>query len=147
MLTRLILLAAFASTWYMTGLIVFVHVVHYPLFARIDPESFLRYHEDHVRLTTYTVFLPMVIELFASVMLVYHDHGTTVSSRLAWAGLAAAVVTWVATGCLSVPLHDTLALGFQAEAHSKLVATNGVRLVAWIAHSAIMLVIITKNLK
>ena len=141
------LMAAFASTWYMTGLIVFVHVVHYPLFAKIGPESFSRYHEDHVRLTTFTVFLPMVVELFASVMLAYHDHTIAGSAGLAWAGLVAAVVTWVATGCLSVPLHDKLAFGFQSEIHHQLVATNTVRMVAWIVHSVIMTVIIARKLK
>ncbi len=145
MFTRLMLLAAFASTWYMTGLIVFVQVVHYPLFAKIDPESFQRYHEDHVRLTTFTVLVPMVVELFASAMLAYQ--ASAASAGLAWAGLVAVVVTWVATGLLSVPRHDKLALGFQADVHRALVGTNRVRLVAWIVHSVIMSVIIANNVK
>ena len=145
MFTRLILLAAFASTWYMTGLIVFVHVVHYPLFAKIDPESFRQYHEDHVRLTTFTVLVPMVVELLASGILAYQARAA--SAGLAWAGLVAAMVTWLATGFLSVPLHDKLALGFQAEAHQSLVGTNRLRLAAWIVHSAIMSAMVFKSLK
>ena len=51
------LLACLASTLFMTGLIWFVQVVHYPLFSEVEPGDFLRYHAAHPRRTTRVVLL------------------------------------------------------------------------------------------
>lgn len=50
----LLLLHAFA-TCAMTGLILFVQVVHDPLFARIGPREFPAYHERHAGWTALVV--------------------------------------------------------------------------------------------
>ena len=139
MFTKMTLLAGLTATWYMTGLIVFVHRVHYPLFGNVQVEGFRNYHAEHVRRTTPTVFLPMVVELVTSGFLVYRRPEGT-AAWLAWAGLGAAGVCWLATAGLSVPLHNRLSLGFNAHAHRSLVRTNTVRLVAWAAHAVILLV-------
>ena len=40
--TKLTLTACLASTLFMTGVIVFVQVVHYPLFGLVEPRAFAR---------------------------------------------------------------------------------------------------------
>ena len=50
MLSKYVLLACLASTLYMTGVIVVVQVVHYPLFERVEATSFRRHHAEHARL-------------------------------------------------------------------------------------------------
>ncbi len=146
MVAKLVLLAALASAWYMTGLIAFVQVVHYPLFGKVGPEAFRDYHAGHVRLTTATVLVPMSVELLSSAWLVYRrPEGAT--AGWVWAGLVAVVMTWLATGLLSVPLHDRLARGFDEGAHRALVGTNVVRAAAWVAHAGIMVVIAMKEMK
>ena len=137
MATKIALLAGLASAWYMTGLIVFVHRVHYPLFDKVMAESFRVYHAEHVRRTTPVVFLPMVVELLASLFLVYQRPPGT-SPWLAWAGASAALVCWLSTAGLSVPLHEQLSQGFDTVSHRRLVRTNAVRLVAWVVHAVIM---------
>ncbi len=132
------LLAALASTLYMTGAIAVVHRVHYPLFDRVEPSAFPRYHERHVRLITPVVAVPMVVELLASGWLtIWPPSGS--NRWLAGSGLIAALVTWVVTASLSVPLHHRLAEGFDAASHRALVRTNGIRAVAWFLHSGIVL--------
>lgn len=144
--TKWPLLACLASTLYMTGLIVFVHRVHYPLFGRVEPSAFRAYHAEHTRLTTQVVALPMLVELVASLWLVALRPGG-LDGRLAWAGLGAAALSWLATGLLSVPLHERLAHGFDPEAHRRLVATNWVRMVSWPAHAAIALAMTARALR
>ncbi|MGP0064258.1 MAG: hypothetical protein ACLQGP_11745 [Isosphaeraceae bacterium] len=140
MSSKFVLLACLASTLYMTGVIVLVQVVHYPLFERVEAMAFRRYHAEHVRLMTLLVLGPMVVELLSSAWLVFRRPEGP-AAWLAWAGLAAAVVTWAATARLSVPLHDRLARGFDPEAHHALVRTNFVRTIAWFVHASTVLVI------
>jgi len=140
------LLAGLGSTLFMTGLVVFVHVVHYPLFGRVEVGSFPRYHADHSRLTTLVVFPPMVVELLTALALVA---GRPPGSPpwLTWASLAAALTTWVLTGLVSVPLHGRLTGGFDPDAHRALVATNALRVVAWVGHSATLLAMTARALR
>ncbi|MCX6613692.1 MAG: hypothetical protein NTW74_22960, partial [Acidobacteria bacterium] len=59
-----------ACSLYMTGLIWFVQIVHYPLFERIGTENFALYEERHQKLTTSVVAPAMLLELVASIVLV-----------------------------------------------------------------------------
>ena len=56
-----LLLACLASTLFMTGLIWFVQVVHYPLFDRVGAARFVPYHAAHSRRTSWVVAAPMAI--------------------------------------------------------------------------------------
>ncbi len=146
MTTKIAFLTCLASTLFMTGLIWFVHVVHYPLFARVEAGAFARYHADHTRTTTYVVLIPMVLELVTSAYLIAgRPEGT--GPGLAWLGLALVLISWAATFFLSVPSHDRLALGFDAGVHRSLVRTNAVRLASWTAHSAILLIMTARAIR
>ncbi len=146
MTTKLPLLTCLASTLFMTGLIWFVHVVHYPLFARVEAGAFRAYHADHSRTTTYVVILPMVLELLTAAWLVA-DRPAGTPPWLAWLGLGLAAASWAATFFLSVPAHGRLAIGFDAEVHRDLVRTNAVRVVTWTAHSAALLAMTARAIR
>lgn len=140
------LLACLASTLYMTGVIAVVQWVHYPLFDRVDPASFRRYHAAHVRLMTHVVLAPMAIELATSGwMFAWPPSGA--ERWLSGAGLVAALTTWSVTAAVSVPLHNRLAEGFDAAAHRALVRTNAIRAAAWVVHSAIVLTMTARALR
>ena len=127
-----VLMAHFAATCVMTGLIWFVQVVHYPLFARVGREAFAAYQAQHVRLTTYVVGPPMLIEAVTGVYLV--SQAAVLPNQWAfWAGMVLLGVVWVATAAFSVPAHGRLEAGFDAEVHARLVRTNWIRTVAWTA--------------
>ena len=132
------LIGCLAATLYMTGVIVFVRTVHYPLFAKVPGEAFRAYHGEHVRLTTLVVLLPMVAELLLSISLVANPPSGT-PRGLAWAGLTAALFTWAVTAFGSVPSHDVLATGFDPAAHARLIRADSFRIAGWLAHSVILL--------
>ena len=146
MLTKILVLICLGSTLFMTGLIWFVQVVHYPLFDRVDQGDFLRYHADHSRLTTFVVFLPMVFELLSSLVLLAR-RPVGIPTSLLWLGAAAAVGSWLSTAFLQVPLHGRLGSGFDPIVHSRLVLTNWMRCVTWTGHSIVCLLIVWKMLK
>lgn len=125
-----------AATCAMTGLIWFVQIVHYPLFAAVDAGSFTAYHQAHTRLTTFVVAPLMLAELAAAVVIATHAphlaHGR-------WLGLALLAVVWAVTFGVSVPSHDVLATDFVADAHATLVAANWIRTVAWTLRAGLAL--------
>jgi len=139
-----ILLAQVFSTLFMVGLIWFVQIVHYPLYANVGREQFPEYEALHNRLTTWVVGPAMLIEMVTAAMLLkYSPHA---SSSLAWTGLGLVIVIWVSTAALSVPAHDVLTAGFSAGAYRKLVNTNWIRTVAWTARGVILMVITYRHL-
>jgi hypothetical protein len=53
----------------MTGVIWFVQIVHYPLFAKVGTGEFIAYERNHADRTGYVVAPPMIFELGASFVL------------------------------------------------------------------------------
>lgn len=138
MLADLALLACLATTLPMTGLIWFVQVVHYPLFARVDREAFGAYHAAHMRLVSAVVMGPMLVELASSLLLV-GARPAGVGVALPWVGLASVAAAWASTFFHQVPCHRQLSGGYRDETNRMLVRTNWARVVAWTAHSAVVL--------
>lgn len=118
------------STLFMTGLIWFVQVVHYPLFNGVGALNFAAYEKRHSDLTTYVVIVPMFIELITAALLVW-QRPDFISGREAWLGLGLVGIVWLSTALLQVPQHSILGTGFNEGAYSKLVVTNWLRTVAW----------------
>lgn len=132
-------LHAFA-TLLMCGLVWFVQVVHYPLFARVGPEAFAAYEAIHQSRTTMIVAPLMLTEAAVAVLLlVARPAGLPTGLLIANAILLAAV--WGLTFFGAVPLHARLGAGFDAEAHRRLVAINWPRTLAWTAKSVVALLI------
>ncbi len=69
-LITIFLLAHLAATWYMTGLVWFVQLVHYPLFAGVGTQGWTAYAAAHTRRTRWVVGPPMLVEAAASLLLV-----------------------------------------------------------------------------
>jgi uncharacterized membrane protein len=130
-----ILLLNAAATWFMTGLIWFVQIVHYPLFAAVGREGFASYEVAHSRLTTLVVAPVMLVELASGAALLVTG---SVPRLAALAGLALLSVIWLSTVLLQIPSHSTLALGFSDDAYRRLVATNWLRTAAWSLRAALV---------
>lgn len=119
-----------AATLFMTGVIVFVQVVHYPLMAGVGAEGYRSYQEGHMRRTSWVVLPAMALELAAAVGLALDRSGST-DQGMALVGLALLLVIWLSTAVLQAPLHGRLVSGFDALLHTRLVRTNWIRTVAW----------------
>lgn len=145
-MVRLVLLAHAASTLFMVGLIWFVQVVHYPLFAAVGRQEFTAYEGAHTQLVSLVVIPAMLAEvLTAGMLLAVGRPSVGLIEGLAGAGLL--VVIWGSTFLLQVPRHAELAGGFDEVAHRSLVVTNWVRTVAWTLRGGLALWMIARVMR
>ncbi len=136
-LAHALIAANLLATCFMTGLIWFVQVVHYPLFAAVGRGEFAAYSRSHQSLTTLVVGPPMLLEAVSAALLLV-VRPPSVPAWLAWTGLVLVAVIWLSTALLQVPAHGRLSAGFDAETGGFLVATNWIRTIAWSLRSAVV---------
>ncbi len=130
-----------ASTFYMVGLIWFVQVVHYPLFAAVGEDKFVEYEDHHQRLTTWVVGPGMLVELVSGVLLALTAADGR-SSTILWVSMGLLAVIWLSTAFIQIPCHRQLSTGFNASSHQRLVRSNWLRTVAWTARGALILLLV-----
>ena len=141
-----ILLANAVATLFMTGLIWFVQVVHYPLFAAVGASEFPAYSRLHQSLTTLVVGPPMLVEAVTAAILVF-ARPAGIPAWTAWTGLGLVAAIWLSTAILQVPAHGRLASGFVAETGDFLVSSNWIRTVAWTARAALVTLMLWQALE
>ena len=137
-LTSLLVAAHAAATLFMTGVIWFVQVVHYPLFGRVGDAGFTAYAREHARRTGWVVGPAMLLELLLALALAARG------GALAWAGLALLGAIWASTAFVQVPLHGRLAAGPDRFAQRRLTATNWVRTAAWSLRAVLAVLIASR---
>lgn len=128
--------ANLAASLFLTGLIWFVQIVHYPLFASVGAAQFAAYEKKHARLTTMVVAAPMLIEAGAAIGLVFFAP-ERIPAWVAWLGLALAAAIWISTAAIQVPCHARLEDGFDPAIHRRLVLSNWIRTAAWTLRSCL----------
>jgi hypothetical protein len=133
-LVRLLRWSELVATLFMTGLIWFVQVVHYPLFAKVGAEHAIAYQTAHMERTGWVVAVPMLVEAGACALLTFRGD---LPSLIRWPGALLLAVVWIATAVLLVPAHEALARGFDASVHARLVGANWIRTFAWSARAAL----------
>jgi len=141
----LLLLVHLAATWAMVGLIWFVQVVHYPLFAAVGADGFVGYAADHVRRTGWVVAPPMLVE-GASALLLLGWRPAAVPASWVWVGFAGVVLVWLSTALLQVPRHRRLGAGFDPAVARALVATNWLRTAVWTARGGLALAMVARTM-
>ena len=132
----ILLLLHAASTLFMTGLIWFVQVVHYPLGAVVGADAFSAYQAAHMRRTGWVVGPPMLVEAACAAALVVSP---ATAGPTAWLGLGLLALVWGSTALLQVPNHNALLAGPDPARLRSLVTGNWVRTVGWTARSALAL--------
>lgn len=133
-----------AVTLFMVGVIWFVQVVHYPLFARVG-SGYATYQIEHMRRTGWVVIPPMLAEaglvfLITVGSLLPLGFDTSLSPVGASVGAGLLAVVWGSTFFVQVPLHERLARGFDAELAGQLVRGNWIRTLAWTGRGLLALV-------
>jgi hypothetical protein len=142
-LAATLFLAQYAATLFMTGLIWFVQIVHYPLFGTIhantSPDVFRTYENRHANRTGWVVFPPMAVELLtAFAALLPGLRPTFFSQPAATASAIMVVLIWASTGLLQVPLHNRLAAHPSALTIHHLVRSNWLRTALWSARAILL---------
>jgi hypothetical protein len=98
---RLLFLAHLGSSVYMLGLIWFVQIVHYPLFANVGSQEFPSYEQRRTARTTWVVAPAMLIEGATAVLLIWF-RPTSVAEWSVWTGLALLGVSWLREGAIDL---------------------------------------------
>jgi hypothetical protein len=127
MAATFVLLINFSATLFMTGLVWFVQVVHYPLFQNIT-NNFVAYEQLHTRLTGRITAPAMLVELTATLLMwwfwpSYYVLNTIISILL--------LIIWLSTFFIQIPLHNKLCFAYNLENCRKLKNTNWIRTIAW----------------
>jgi len=127
---NLVLQAQLFSTLFMTGLIWFVQVVHYPLLVRVGEAAFTNYARQHQYLTGWVVGPMMLVELLSAMLLFF----TTWQERFGsyfWTNLILLYFTWAVTFALLVPLHRRLTREYSPVLVKRLIMRNWLRTIIW----------------
>ena len=137
-LNEFALLLHVASAVFMTGLIWFIQIVHYPLKSFVGADTFVQYQAAHVQRTGWVVIVPMLLEASTGLWLLWSTppEGQTV---LLWVSFLLLIKVWVVTAVYSVPAHNRLSNGFDRNAHRLLVGTNWFRTFGWSMRSLLLL--------
>ncbi len=136
-ISDLLLIAQAIASGAMCGVIWFVQVVHYPLFARVEGAGSAAYaHENQSR--TGRVVIPfMLVEGLTAAALAWQPPAG-VPFPVAVVGLALVAVLWVSTALVQMPLHARLAREGEAPAVvAALVRSNWLRTALWSARAAL----------
>lgn len=133
-----ILLLHAASSLFMVGLIWFVQIVHYPLLATVDANSFSTYEKRHMALISYVVIPPMLLEAATAIALFWFRPPIISIWLVGLTGTLLAII-WLSTFLLQVPCHDKLAQGFDPVIHRRLVLTNWIRTWGWTIRGILVL--------
>ena len=137
-------LAQLASTFFMTGLIWFVQIVHYPLFPLVGDQAFPRYERLHAHRTGWVVFPPMLVELLTAFAALHPNlRPPRISPPEAILSAALVLLIWLSTALLQIPVHNTLDRTPTPALMRRLVLSNWLRTAAWTARSALLLSMLT----
>jgi hypothetical protein len=135
--TDLLLIAQAVASGAMCGLIWFVQVVHYPLFARVTGAGDREYAADHQRRTASVVIPFMLVEGAAAAWFAAAPP-PGVPRAAAGAGLALVVLLWAITAAVQMPLHGRLGReGHVPAVVATLVRSNWPRTALWTARAVL----------
>ncbi|MDP4793021.1 MAG: hypothetical protein NWR21_07070 [Verrucomicrobiales bacterium] len=126
-----ILLAHFAATCSMSGVIWVVQLVIYPQFSTVGAEAFPAYHRHYTELITLIVGPLMLIELAAAFLIFLKLRLTPRHSGVAATGLGAVILLWLITAFVQVPVHEQLGTTYNEELARHLVLGNWLRTLLW----------------
>jgi hypothetical protein len=138
LMVHLLLLFNLVLSAFLTGLIWFVQVVHYPIFRKVPASHYLAYHLAHTNTTGQLVAAPMLAELLIGGWLAMQ----TFPGSLRWinyAGYGCVLLIWAVTFLIAIPLHNKLSReGYNIATIDSLVTVNWMRTLLWTVRTALL---------
>ena len=130
-----VLVAQAVASGMMAGIIWFVQVVHYPLFAAVGGPDAVAYARENQRRTALVVLPPMLVEAAAAGWLALWPP-PAIGREPALVGLVLVGLLWLSTLAVQMPLHGRLANdGHAAATVAALVRSNWPRTILWTARA------------
>ncbi len=132
---EIVLVAQAVASGMMAGIIWFVQVVHYPLFAAVTGPAAADYARANQARTSLVVLPPMLVEAVAAAWIAVSPPGG-IGRGPAVAGLALVALVWLSTLAVQMPLHARLAReGHAPGVVAALVRSNWPRTILWTARA------------
>lgn len=122
---------------YMTGVIWFVQLVHYPMLHLSHGSDQEGGHRQYTRRMSFVVMPVMLTECVLQG--IWTARGT---GPAAWTGAGLLFLIWVSTFCVQVPCHHKLQIRFDPSVQRKLVMSNWIRTLAWTARTLLIIFVI-----
>lgn len=137
-LAKYVLLIHVGTTLAMVGVIWFVQLAHYPLFAWVGSQQFANYEAENTRRTTWVVLPLMLAEVITAVLIPFY-FCPPIRLVLAWFGLGCLAAIWLMTFFVHVPQHAKLTNAFDGVIHKQLVTSNWLRTIIWTIRGVLVL--------
>jgi hypothetical protein len=118
------------TTLFMTGVIWYVQVVHYPYLAFTATSSASEAAEFHQRRTGYIVMPVMFLELGTGIFLL-SSTWMMLFSQVFWLNLFLLLAIWAVTFLKFMPLHKALLKSLEPSLIKSLVTVNWIRTALW----------------
>lgn len=122
----IVLIVHIAAAVYLTGLIWFVQIVHYPLLQYVPRDAFTEYQQRHQRYTAFALAPPMIVEALTGLLIAMDPPGG-LSHQWAWIGLGLLALNWLSTAYVQAPILTRLTQGYEDRLARQLVLTNWIR--------------------
>jgi hypothetical protein len=117
----------------LTGLIITIQFVHYPLWKYVSNDKIQLFEKTHQKLITPLVSILMILEGFTAFYLLKSSAPVYVVNFALLCGI------WLSTFLLQVPMHKKILEGQDVEESiKKLIKTNYIRTVLWISRALLL---------
>lgn len=123
-------------TFAMTGIIWFVHLIHYPVMNALDWQR-ETFEKIHWQKTMKIAVIMLILELGTGILFVLF-HPVKIPSSLPISGLLLIVLIWVNTWWMCVPSHCQLKQQYNENSLQKLMKANKWRAILWSLRSVII---------
>lgn len=137
----------FASTWFMTGLIWIVQIVHYPLFKKVGMESFKGYEASHTKLIGFVVIPVMLTELGSGIYILFSDYLSGAQYLLFLIASILLLIIWLSTMFIQARQHRLLSSSYDPTVVSSLVKYNWIRTAGWTLRAFLLTFILVGYMK
>jgi hypothetical protein len=129
-------------TFFLTGLIWFVQLVHYPLFRSIPIENWVEFEKEHVKKATWITLPTMLVELLTGIALTFMTFQYIVDDvyfNSMIINLLLIICIWLSTFLIQVPIHMALSREPSISKVNKLIQSNWIRTAIWTIRTFLLL--------
>lgn len=134
----LMFLVHLTTTAFMTAIIWFMQIGHYPMLRYVGREAYTTYEQQHVKRVMLPAVMILSLELFSGFYLSFVPTQRLPSLPI-HIGLVLLLPIWLSTWLWQVPAHKSLERKFDLRVHAWLINSNWLRTVAWSARLGLLL--------
>jgi len=127
------------SSYFLTGLIWTIQMVHYPAFRFVNENNFSSFAQIHSKQITKVVMPLMITELITAFLLILAKGLDQVGFTFFVTNFVLVICIWASTFFLSVPCHNKLMKKRTEEVIERLISTNWPRTIFWTLKSLALL--------